>query len=142
MGAVYQFTYNCDGKFTQSQLGLLLDLPTKTDIQNFKKVKLMVAPPGVKVLEYDRQKRRHEYISEGWREQYVDTAPERKYSVQMSMRAQRRQYGLKHHVTSTVHASMGDTLNKIVTEISTEDNEYRLWDKAQAIVLLSRTRLG
>ena len=58
------------------------------------------------------------------------------------MRGKRKQYGLKHHVTSTVHASMGDTLHKIVTETFTEGNEFRLWYKAQAIVLLSRTRVG
>ena len=51
-------------------------------------------------------------------------------------------YGLKHHVTSTVHATMGDTLHKIVTTVSNQDCEYQLWDKAQAIVLLSRTNLG
>ena len=37
---------------------------------------------------------------------------------------------------------MGDTLHKIVTTVSTQDCEYQLWDKAQAIVLLSRTRVG
>ena len=37
---------------------------------------------------------------------------------------------------------MGDTLHKIVTEISSEGNDFRLWDKAQAVVLLSRTKLG
>ena len=37
---------------------------------------------------------------------------------------------------------MGDTLNKIATEISDETNEFRLWEKYQAIVLLSRKKLG
>ncbi|HIB92148.1 TPA: GIY-YIG nuclease family protein, partial [Candidatus Poribacteria bacterium] len=68
--------------------------------------------------------------------------PDRTHTVQMHMRGQRKQYGLKHHLTSTVHASMGDTLHKIVTEVSSEGNDFRLWDKAQAVVLLSRTKLG
>ena len=72
----------------------------------------------------------------------VGVSPERSHTAKMNMRGQRRQYGLKHHVTSTVHASMGDTLHKIVTEVSNRSNDFRLWDKAQAIVLLSRTRLG
>ena len=58
------------------------------------------------------------------------------------MKGQRKQSGLKHHVTSTVHACMGDTLNKHVTEISSDCGEYRLWDKAQTVVLLSRTKHG
>ena len=102
----------------------------------------MVAPPGIKVVEFDDTKTTEEYISEGWVQRYVGSSPENKYSVQNNMRGQRRQYGLKHHVTSTVHATMGDTLHKIVTSVSTQDGEYQLWDKAQAIVLLSRTKFG
>ena len=134
--------YNNDGKFTQSQLGLFLDLPSQGDIDNFSKISIMVAPPGIKVVELDDTKTREEYISEGWVKKYVGTSPERTYSVQMNMRGQRRQYGLKHHVTSTVHATMGDTLHMIVTTVSNQDCEYQLWDKAQEIVLLSRTNLG
>ena len=32
VGAVYQFTYNRDGDFSQSQLGFLLDLPSSDEI--------------------------------------------------------------------------------------------------------------
>ena len=141
-GAVYQFTFNEDGKFTQSQLCMLIQLPSQDVIDSFMKIRLMVAPTGVKFIEYDDQKRMSEYIEEGWVEHLVGIAPERSHCVGNNMRGQRRQYGLKHHVTSTVHACMGDTLKKIVTEISNEKNEFNLWDKAQAVVLLSRTRLG
>ena len=34
------------------------------------------------------------------------------------------------------------TLHKIVTEISLDNNEFRLWDKDQEVVLLSRTKHG
>ena len=142
VGAVYQFTYNEDGVFTQSQLGFLLDLPSHSIIDSFGKIPIMVAPPGMKIIEYDSIKTRDDYINDGWIKQYVGPSPERTHNMQFNMRGQRKQYGLKHHVTSTVHATMGDTLNKIATEISDETNEFRLWDKAQAIVLLSRTKLG
>ena len=102
----------------------------------------MVAPPGIKVVEFDEMKSQDDYVQEGWIEKFVGMCPERTHAVPMNMRCQRKQYGLKHHLTSTVHASMGDTLHKIVTEISSESNDFRLWDKAQAVVLLSRTRLG
>ncbi len=142
VGAVYQFTYNEVGKFTQAQLALLLELPSVSDVENFRKIKILVAPPGIKVVEYDPNIHRSEYIRDGWVEQYVGTSPERPQSLPRHMRGLRRQYGLKHHVTSTVHACMGDTLNKVVTQVSMEDCQYMLWDKGQAIVLLSRTKLG
>ena len=142
-GAFYQFTYNDDGgNFTQSQLGLLLDVPDQDCLDHFRQISIMVAPPGEKVVEFDARKGKDEYTVAGWVEHFVGMCPERSHCVQMNMRGQRKQYGLKHHVTSTVHASMGDTLPKIVTEISYEGNDFRLWDKAQAVVLLSRTKLG
>ena len=102
----------------------------------------MVAPPGVKIVEYDGEKSKEGYRREGWVEKKVGMSPIRSHITSRNMRGQRKQYGLKHHVTSTVHASMGDTLNKIVTEISTDGNDYCLWDKAQVVVLLRRTKLG
>ena len=142
VGAVYQFTYNCEGKFSQAQIGLLLDLPNTEDIGAFRKISIMVAPPGIRIVEFDCSKARDEYINEGWETKNVSVSPKRSYNVGLNMRGERRQYGLKYHVTSTVHASMGDTLTKLATEISTEKDQYCMWDKAQAIVLLSRTRYG
>ena len=76
VGVVYQFTYNNHGKFTQSQLGLLLNLPTQADIDRFRKIPtIMVAPPGIKVVEFDDTKTTEEYISEGWVQRYVGSSP-------------------------------------------------------------------
>ena len=62
VGAVYQFTYNTDGNFTQSQLGLLLDLPSRSDIDNFRKISIMMAPPRIKMVEFDETKSINEYL--------------------------------------------------------------------------------
>ena len=140
VGAVYQFTYNEDGKFSQSQLCLLLELPSKFDIDNFRAIQVMVSPPGNNFLEYDPNMIMDDYIQDGWVLTSVGVAPERPQTTPLYMRGKRKQYGLKHHYTSTVHACMGDTLNKIVTEIS--PNSHQLWDKGQAVVLLSRTKLA
>ena len=141
-GATYLFTYNAEGKFSQSQVGLLFDLPSKYDTLLFKKIPILVAPPGVKCVTFDSEKNKAFYINQGWQMHYVCTAPERTISVQANLKGQRKQYGLKPHVTSTVHSSMGDTLDSIATEISTHDANFRLWDKAQIIVLLSRTKFA
>ena len=60
--------------------------------------------------------------------------------VPESLKDHRRQYGLKHHVTSTVHSRQGDTLHKIATEISLSNEHYRLQYNKQVVVLLSRTK--
>ena len=140
---MFQFTYNHkDNHFTQSQLSLMLDLPLQIDVYYYKKIAIMVAPPGIKVVEFDPNKSRMSYVSDGWVKKYVGEAPSQPHSVKNNMRGKRHQYGLKHHVTSTVHACMGNTLNIVVTEVSNVNNYFRLWDKSQAIVLLSRTSLG
>ena len=135
---MYQFTFNCD-KFSQSEIGLLLDIPTQQEIDNFNKIQILVAPTGTRFFTYNPNKTKESYISDGWKIVHIGTSQESVKSLPGNMKAQRRQYGLKHYVTSTVHASMGDTLDALATEISLE-NTFKLWDKAQAVVLLSRTR--
>ena len=67
----------------------------------------------------------------------VSAAPEYNYNfVQYSLRAKRTQYGLKHHVTSTIHASMSDTLSKVALAIS-DDDDKELFVKAQVVVAIS-----
>ena len=74
-GAVYEFTYNEDKKFNQSQLGLLLNIPSQADIDVFRKIPILVAPPGVKVVDFDEDKTQGDYISEGWGLQNVGMEP-------------------------------------------------------------------
>ena len=75
---------------------------------------------------------------------YIGVAPERTQSIKGNIQAQRKQYGLKHHrVTGgSIHAAMGDTLFSMATEISTNDPNFRLWDKGQLVVILSRTKFA
>ena len=142
VGAIYQFTYNDDRfRFNQSQLGLLISLPSQSDLDKFRKIKILVAPPGLKDFIYDETLSLADYIERDWEQHSVGLTREKTFNTG-GFKARRRQYGLKHHVNSTVHASMGNTLSTIVTEISEKDSNYELWDKAQAIVLLSRTCVG
>ena len=141
-GAVYECTFNEDGHFSTSQICILIDLPDQDDLDNFRKVEVLIAPPGIQDVEYNPDKGKDEYIAEGWRVQKVGTAPERIHKIQNRLQAQRRQYGLRHRVTSTIHAAMGDTLIKVAIEVSNSDSLYKLWDKAQVIVACSRTKVG
>ena len=100
-------------------------------------MEVLLAPPGLQDVEYDADKSVNEYISSGWRIAAVGVSPTRITKVSNNIHAQRKQYGLKHHITSTIHASMGDTLTKVALEISDGNGEYKLWDKAQVIVACS-----
>ena len=41
-GGQYEFTFNKDGEFSQSQMALLYDLPSQEDVELFKKIKYSV----------------------------------------------------------------------------------------------------
>ena len=62
------------------------------------------------------------------------------HATTYNTKAQRKQYGLKHYVTSTLHVLQGLTINKISSELNMISSDYNLWDVAQLLVLLSRTR--
>ena len=42
----------------------------------------------------------------------------------------------------TIHSALGDTLSHMVTEISSMQNNFSLWDKGQFMVLLSSTKFA
>ena len=54
----------------------------------------------------------------------------------------RRQYGMKQHATSAIHADMGDRLQNMATEISRNNGDLKMWYKGKMIVILSRTKLA
>ena len=143
-GAVYDFTYNDKNEqFTQSQMAFLYDLPSAEDVARKKKIKVLAAPPGFHDIDNsDLNISKDVYLEKGFKEVKVGIAPSRTQAIGRNVQAQREQYGLKHRVTATIHAAMGDTLNSAAIEISQDNSSFKLWDKAQAIVALSRTKLG
>jgi len=54
--------------------------------------------------------------------------------------ARRKQYPLDYHICTTIHSAMGQTLDQVATSMSNRDKNYRLWDRSQLLVALSRTR--
>ena len=81
------FTYNSEGEFSQSQVGLLMDVPSLSDILFFKKIAILVSPPGYKHVSYDSSIKEDEYLEKGWKKILVGTAPENTYSVQGNVKA-------------------------------------------------------
>ena len=53
---------------------------------------------------------KQDYYNQGFTEVEIGVVPERTQLLDNNVQAKRKQYGLKHHVTATIHAVMGDTL--------------------------------
>ena len=64
-------------------------------------------------------------------------ARERARSFKNNMKVKRKQYGLKHRFTGTIHTGMGNILISMYTKISHRDPNFRLWDRSQLVVILS-----
>ena len=75
-------------------------------------------------------------------EQRVGIANEYTQSLSHNLQGRRKQYGLKHYFSLTIHSAMGDTLQYMATQISTNDQNFNLWDKGQLVVILSRTKVA
>ena len=67
-------------------------------------------------------------------------SPDQTQNLPGNIQAKRKQYGLKHYATSTIHACQGDTIISMATEISQNNANFKMWDKGQMIVILSRTK--
>ena len=103
-------------------------------------MKVLAAPTGLHDIEYDESTSKEDYIEKGFYEVEVGMAPIRTHSINHYQQVQRKQYALRHRVTSTIHAAIGDVLIKVDMQIT--DAMFELWGKAQIIVALTRTKVG
>ena len=71
----------------------------------------------------------------GFIEVNIETAPER-IKFNNDLKCERKQHGLRHHITGTTHSSMGGTCNKMDIYVSDDSKPFKLWDLGQPIVLL------
>ena len=99
-----------------------------------------MAPPGKKEIIFDNNNPEEFYIQQGFKKVKIGTAPERPCQIKNNVQGIRKQYGLKHYVSGTLHSMMGDTLTSMATEISHRNSNFNLWERGQLVVLLSRTR--
>ncbi len=105
------------------------------------KIKILVSPLGLKeIVDFDENATKQSYLDKGYTEIAMGVAPQRTQALGNNLQAQRKQYGLKHYVTSTMHGAMGDTLTKMATQISKTNSDLKMWDKGQLVVILSRTK--
>ena len=139
-GAIYEFTHNKDGVYSQAQMCILFDLPDQDTLDRYRKIKVLRAPTGMHDIIFDPTWTKEDLLAMGFVEIEVGIAPMRTQAINRYLQAQRKQYALKHRVTSTMHAAMGDTLNKVAMQLT--GAMFELWDKGQIIVAMTRTKLG
>ena len=132
-GALMRFTANLKNiNARQGQLCLVLEVPSDnaTDLQ------VLIAPPGC---------RSHSTLDEetllqcGWRKAIVSKIYTPNFNKETTF-LRRFSFPLKNYVASTIHKCLGDTFPKITTKISLTENNYKIWEKEQLLVLLSRVR--
>jgi hypothetical protein len=143
-GGRYQITYNEQSKFSNSQLAILINLPDQERVDAKLPIAMLVAPPGSRFIP-DSTVTQQELLGMGWKEQRVGAPANNKVNnTQGGTRSKRLQYGLRHHVGTTIHGVMGQTLQNLITRVSRGDRSstYSLWLSSQVVVLLSRTRRG
>ena len=134
---LYKFTENKEGFYNQSQLAYLLNLPSKTQVENFEPIEVFVGPVGVQSLDQNF-KTEEELQRNGWKKIRIKVCSGRTITKE-NLKCERKQYPLNHYISGTVHAGMGATLLKLATEVSKRNKDKRLWLKGQVVVLLSRT---
>ena len=117
-GAIFKITFNKEVTFSNSQNALLLNLPLQEDLSSWSKIKILKSSIGLRNIELDPNTPKETYLSQGSVEVEIGIALERTLFIGNSTQVERNKYGIKHHVTSTIHAAMGDTLQSMASEIS------------------------
>jgi hypothetical protein len=134
--AQYEITFNCDGYYSQGQLAVLAKMPLASELEKFQPVEIFIAPEGCKSIP-DNLCTKDGFHRCKWRRDFIGLCPERAETLPYSILAKRRQYGLRHRIALTIHASMGQDLPSFETSVteSGENTDFNLWDRAQVVVL-------
>ena len=138
-GAQFEATINGKG-YDQSQLLLMMDVPTISSINAFGAITLLAAP--IEVIHYninleDGLPSKASLIDKGWKEVRIKTGRE-ELILHQSNEGCRRQYSLRHVISSTINRQMGNTLScPVAIEITPKCCP---WEKGQVVVMLSRTK--
>jgi predicted GIY-YIG superfamily endonuclease len=138
--AVYEITYNKKDHFAQSQLAVLAEVPTQAQVRTFQPVKILVAPPGTKAIARDLQTN-DDFLRAGFKLDEVGQAPSYVQYIGLGFQAKREQYGLRPRIASTIHAGMGQDLPAVISKVD-GDTKFRLFQREQVVVLLSRTHFA
>ncbi|KAL7546895.1 hypothetical protein ACHAWF_010225 [Thalassiosira exigua] len=139
-GALFEATINKDG-YNQSQLLIMLDVPSKETIKKKAPIELYAAPPGTSDIDLNDGVPSKSYLrdKEGWNPVQVGPVRDRPITHRGIM-GLRRQYALCHTGSNAINKQMGNTIEGKCAVECTE--ECSPWQKEQVVVCLSRTTKG
>ena len=136
VGQVLRLTYNnkhgsaAVPQFSQGQCCVVQRLPTDA----YQQLWVKLVPPGQRYFDPNDMPN-----EPGWEVFNLRPAPSHCCVVSAGQtKARRNQYRVTYFVCSTVHRALGDTLPRIATNISIREHRYRLWERQQLLVVLSR----
>eukprot|EP00957_Ditylum_brightwellii_P048603 3688024-Ditylum_brightwellii.AAC.1 len=89
--ALYECTFNDEGNHSHSQMALLFDLPSREDIENWKKIKVLVALPGAKNISLNEELPKQYYLDNRVVETLICTVPQCIKMVGNNIQAQQKQ---------------------------------------------------
>ena len=140
-GLVVEFTINSKD-FTQSQIGFLLRVPPQSEVDKGCKLEVWIPRTGVREIVFNPEWTEEDLIRMEFKMVFAFIVPQRIIYSGRHVQCYRLQYCIKPRFTSTIHAAMGETLRRVALQINNLSRDFKLWDKAQVIVALSRTKYG
>ena len=78
--------------FSKSQMALLYDLPLQDDLDNWRKIKLLVFPSGLWEFEFDTYASKETYLQQDFVKANIGVAPEQTYSFSKNIQAHKNTY--------------------------------------------------
>jgi hypothetical protein len=138
VNAVVRMTYNRrqDGEtiFSQGQVAVVVALPDDTKEFNDQRLTLRLAPPGRRQIDPSD-------IDDDWRQVVVPPRCTLPILVGKGLQMGRRfQFPVRYYLASTCHRIQGDTVPLLATEMSSSRKEYKMWQREQFAVLISRVQ--
>ena len=136
--AVMRLTYNNTNvtplcpRFSQGQLCVVHDITAHPTDPSSSTISVRLVPPGHRDFDVNN-------LPDTWPLMVVKMRITPPLIVSnRRTKAWRKQFPLCHFVCSTVHKAIGETLPQIATQLSLTHKQYRLWEREQLLVLLSR----
>ena len=124
----------------QGQLCVIQRVPQLGDLT----ICLFVAPPCVRDLPPVGVGGTRDFLSNGWRSLQVKKVDGMPHKYHQNFSVRRIHFPLKPFEASTIHKCIGDDVPLLATQITTADpNEkkmFKLWERNQLLVLLSRVQ--
>ncbi len=115
---LYECTINDpQGRYNQSSLALLLELPLRQTVESFQSIFMWIAPAGTTDLDFASfrgQPTSDQLIDLEWVQVKIGCAPEQIVVLRGGAHAKRMQYALKHRGALTINRAQGSQFTRLL----------------------------